>query len=121
VRVGRKAGLVVDAVEAVVGQQAELELLGFAARLDQAGRRRACRARRGLTAPMRSRRCASETSLEDRMAGPVVPQAAARDAAHDAVVDGAPCIRGTRIAEVEQQLPGGGVGERMGHDVMASM
>ena len=34
---GREAGLVVDAVEAVVGQQAELELLGNATRLDQAG------------------------------------------------------------------------------------
>jgi hypothetical protein len=33
----REAGLVVDAVKAVVGEQAELEVLGVAARLDQAG------------------------------------------------------------------------------------
>jgi hypothetical protein len=31
-----------------------------------------------------------------------MPEAAARDAAHDTIVDGAPSIDGPRIAEVEE-------------------
>jgi hypothetical protein len=53
-----KAGLVVDAVEGIVGQQVQLEALACGAGLDEAGlRSRACLGRRALTGSRRSRRC----------------------------------------------------------------
>lgn len=42
-------------------------------------------------------------ALEDRMAGRVVPQSAAGDAAHHAVVDRIPLGDRARVTEVEQQ------------------
>lgn len=46
-------------------------------------------------------------TFEDGMTGRVVFQAALRDAAHDAIVDGVPCVHGLQVGEVEEQFEHG--------------
>lgn len=105
VRIRRECGLIVQAVEAVVGQQVELEALATAAGLDDAEPRAsapACCRRRanGGEATIAFER---DVTLEHGVAGRIVAEAAFRDAAHHPVVDGRPCVDTRRIGEVEEQ------------------
>lgn len=103
---GGETGLVVQAVEAVVGQQAELELLVIAAQFDLAGRG-ASQASFTGSGPHRCKAAVTlqrDGSLEHGVTCWVVAQCAARDAAHHAVVDGLPRACRTWVGEVEQRF-----------------
>ena len=101
----REAGLVVQTVEAVVGEEAELELLVVAAHFDHAGCGvwLASCARAGSHGGEATVALQRDCAFEDGMARRVVSHLAARDAAHHAIVDGGPVVYGGRVTEIEEQ------------------
>ena len=77
--VGGEAGLVVDAVEGIVGQQVQLEALARGAGLDEASLRAGLASGGGRSADQGEAAVAFErdVAFEDGMAGRFVPQSAA--------------------------------------------
>lgn len=98
-------GLVVQSVEGVLGQQVQLEALAVATDFEQA-MDRTCLPAGAWCAADRSKAAIPfqrDGSFEDGMPVRVMAQAAARDAAHHAIVYGRPVCDSGRVGEVEEQ------------------